>query len=26
VLSLAKTPTFDINAPLSIEWRKIEPW
>ena len=26
VLSLAKTPPLDINAPLSIEWRKIEPW
>ena len=26
VFSLPKTPPFDINAPLSIEWREIEPW
>jgi len=26
VLSLPKTPSFDINAALSVEWRKVEPW
>lgn len=26
VLTLNKTPPIDINAPLSIEWRELEPW
>jgi aminoglycoside 2'-N-acetyltransferase I len=26
VLALPETPPFDINAPLSIEWRELEPW
>lgn len=26
VLALERTPPFDINAPLSIEWRELEPW
>jgi aminoglycoside 2'-N-acetyltransferase I len=26
VLPLPETPPFDIYAPLSIEWREIEPW
>jgi len=26
VHSLPKTPPLDITAPLSIEWREIEPW
>ncbi len=26
VLALERTLPFDINAPLSIEWRELEPW
>jgi aminoglycoside 2'-N-acetyltransferase I len=26
VLPLPKTPPLDIYAPLSIEWRDLEPW
>jgi aminoglycoside 2'-N-acetyltransferase I len=26
VLALPKTPPLDIYAPLSIEWRELEPW
>jgi aminoglycoside 2'-N-acetyltransferase I len=26
VYVLPKTPPFDITAPLSIEWRALEPW
>jgi aminoglycoside 2'-N-acetyltransferase I len=26
VLALPKTPPFDLDAPLSIESREIEPW
>jgi len=26
VLPLPKTPPLDLYAPLSIEWREIEPW
>jgi len=26
VLSLPRTPPLDLKAPLSIEWREIEPW
>jgi aminoglycoside 2'-N-acetyltransferase I len=26
VFSLPGTPPIDLNTPLSIEWRKIEPW
>jgi aminoglycoside 2'-N-acetyltransferase I len=26
VLALPKSPPLDITAPLSIEWRELEPW
>ena len=26
VYTLPKTPPLDITAPLSIEWRELEPW
>ena len=26
VLPLPKTPPIDYAAPLSIEWRELEPW
>jgi len=26
VYSLSKTPPLDFTAPLSIEWRELEPW
>jgi aminoglycoside 2'-N-acetyltransferase I len=26
VYSLPKTPPLDIAAPLSVEWRELEPW
>ena len=26
ILTLPKTPPLDITAPLSIEWRALEPW
>jgi aminoglycoside 2'-N-acetyltransferase I len=26
VYSLPKTPPLDLSAPLSIEWRELEPW
>jgi aminoglycoside 2'-N-acetyltransferase I len=26
ILSLPKTPPLDIYAPLSVEWRELEPW
>jgi aminoglycoside 2'-N-acetyltransferase I len=26
VLPLARTPPFDLNSSLSVEWRKIELW
>jgi len=26
VYTLPKTPPLDIAAPLSIEWRELEPW
>jgi aminoglycoside 2'-N-acetyltransferase I len=26
VCDLPKTPPYDITAPISIEWRELEPW